>query len=33
VIGDPLDGLDRLSYDDFLKKWRHAGVVLRRAGH
>ena len=30
VIGDPLNGLDRISRDEFLKKWRFAGVVLKR---
>jgi predicted double-glycine peptidase len=31
VVGDPLDGLDRMSYDEFRRKWRFEGVVLRRA--
>jgi|ERR1035437_2803149 hypothetical protein len=30
IIGDPLGGLGRLSYDEFLKKWRFEGVVLKR---
>jgi predicted double-glycine peptidase len=30
VIGDPLGGLDRLSYQDFAKKWRFVGIVLQR---
>ena len=30
VVGDPLEGLQRLSYDEFLKKWRYEGVVLKR---
>jgi predicted double-glycine peptidase len=30
VIGDPLGGLDRLSYEDFAKKWRFIGVVIQR---
>jgi hypothetical protein len=30
VVGDPLNGLDRMSYDDFRKKWRFVGVVLKR---
>jgi len=30
IVGDPLTGLDRLSYDDFLKKWRFTGIVLKR---
>lgn len=32
VVGDPLGGLDRLSYQDFAKKWRFVGIVLRRNG-
>lgn len=32
VIGDPLGGLDRLSYQDFAEKWRFIGIVLRRQG-
>ena len=30
VVGDPLNGLDRMSYDDFRKEWRFVGVVLKR---
>jgi predicted double-glycine peptidase len=30
VIGDPLGGLDRLSYADFAKKWRFIGIVMQR---
>jgi predicted double-glycine peptidase len=30
VIGDPLGGLRRLSYDSFLKQWRFIGIVLQR---
>lgn len=30
VVGDPLEGLRRLPYDEFLKKWRYKGVVLKR---
>jgi Peptidase C39 family len=30
IVGDPLDGLDKMSYDDFLKKWRFVGIVLKR---
>ena len=32
VVGDPLGGLDRLSYEDFAKKWRFVGIVLQRQG-
>ena len=32
IVGDPLGGLDRLSYDEFAKKWRFVGIVLRRNG-
>ena len=32
VVGDPLGGLSRLSYDEFLKKWRFIGIVLKRNG-
>jgi len=28
VVGDPLNGLDRLSYDQFRREWRFVGVVL-----
>ncbi|MGA2749751.1 MAG: cysteine peptidase family C39 domain-containing protein [Verrucomicrobiota bacterium] len=30
VVGDPLNGLERISHDEFLKKWRFTGVVLKR---
>jgi len=30
VVGDPLGGLRRLPYDDFLKQWRFIGIVLTR---
>jgi predicted double-glycine peptidase len=30
VIGDPLGGLDRVSYADFAKRWRFIGIVLER---
>jgi predicted double-glycine peptidase len=30
VVGDPLNGLDRMTCDEFLKKWRFAGIVLKR---
>ena len=32
VVGDPLGGLDRISYQEFAKKWRFVGVVLQRSG-
>ncbi|MDR3460577.1 MAG: cysteine peptidase family C39 domain-containing protein [Verrucomicrobiae bacterium] len=30
VVGDPLGGLGRMSYDDFLKRWRFIGIVMKR---
>ena len=30
VVGDPLNGLDRISCDEFRKKWRFTGIVLKR---
>ena|SRR5258707_857435 len=30
IVGDPLAGRTRLSYDDFCKKWRFIGIVLQR---
>jgi predicted double-glycine peptidase len=30
VIGDPLGGLQRISYEEFEKKWRFEGIVLKR---
>jgi hypothetical protein len=30
VVGDPLNGLDKMSYADFRKEWRFIGVVLKR---
>ena len=30
IVGDPLNGLDRMTYDDFCKKWRFCGIVLER---
>jgi hypothetical protein len=29
VVGDPLNGLDKMTYDQFRRKWRFVGVVLR----
>jgi ABC-type bacteriocin/lantibiotic exporter with double-glycine peptidase domain len=30
VVGDPLNGLDRMSYNEFRQKWRFVRVVLKR---
>jgi len=30
IIGDPLDGKVKISYDDFLKKWCLVGIVMKR---
>lgn len=30
VVGDPLNGMEKLSYEEFQQKWRFAGVVLER---
>lgn len=30
VVGDPLNGLDKMSYEEFQQKWRFVGVVLKR---
>lgn len=30
IIGDPLNGLDRMSYQEFQQKWRFVGIVLKR---
>jgi predicted double-glycine peptidase len=30
IVGDPLNGLARMNYEDFLKKWRFCGIVLTR---
>jgi predicted double-glycine peptidase len=30
IVGDPLGGLDHLSYQQFAKKWRFIGIVLKR---
>jgi len=31
VLGDPLGGLDRLTYQEFAEKRRFIGIVLRRS--
>jgi hypothetical protein len=30
VVGDPLNGLEKMSYEEFLQKWRFVGIVLKR---
>ncbi|MBN1766510.1 MAG: hypothetical protein JW860_14745 [Sedimentisphaerales bacterium] len=30
VVADPLQGKTYLSHDEFRKKWRHSGIVLKR---
>jgi len=30
MVGDPLDGLGKMASEEFLKKWRFSGVVLKR---
>jgi ABC-type bacteriocin/lantibiotic exporter with double-glycine peptidase domain len=30
VIGDPLNGLEKISCEEFLQKWRFEGIVLKR---
>lgn len=30
IVGDPLDGLDKMSYEEFQQKWRFVGIVLKR---
>jgi hypothetical protein len=30
IVGDPLNGLDRISYAEFESQWRHVGIVLKR---
>ena len=30
IVGDPLGGLGRYSYQDFAQKWRFIGIVLQR---
>lgn len=30
IVGDPLAGMVRMSYDDFARKWRFIGIVLNR---
>ncbi|HET6250823.1 MAG TPA: cysteine peptidase family C39 domain-containing protein [Tepidisphaeraceae bacterium] len=32
IVGDPLNGRQKLSYEEFEGKWRFIGVVLKRAG-
>ena len=30
IVGDPLAGLTRLSYEEFCRRWRFVGIVLQR---
>jgi predicted double-glycine peptidase len=30
IVGDPLSGIEKLSYAEFEEKWRFAGIVLNR---
>jgi hypothetical protein len=30
IVGDPLNGLDKMTHEDFLKKWRFSGIALSR---
>ena len=30
-MGDQVGGLVKISYDEFLKKWRFIGIVLKRS--
>ena len=30
IVGDPLNGLEKLSYAEFADKWRFSGIVLKR---
>ena len=30
IVGDPLNGRDKMSYDEFQRVWRYQGIVLRR---
>jgi len=30
IVGDPLQGLNRWSYEEFERRWRHHGIVLQR---
>ena len=31
IVGDPIGGLERLTYQEFAEKWRFTGIVLRRS--
>ena len=31
LVGDPLNGLDRMSHAEFLKRWRFTGIVMKRS--
>ncbi|EEF60362.1 cysteine peptidase family C39 domain-containing protein [Pedosphaera parvula] len=30
VVGDPLSGMEKLSYEEFKDKWRFVGIILKR---
>ncbi len=30
IIGDPLNGLEKLTHEEFLQEWRYEGIVLKR---
>jgi ABC-type bacteriocin/lantibiotic exporter with double-glycine peptidase domain len=30
IVGDPLNGENRLTHEEFLRRWRRIGVTLRR---
>jgi hypothetical protein len=30
IVGDPLNGLEKLTYAEFQRKWRFEGIVLKR---
>ena len=30
IVGDPLNGLDTISPDEFLKQWRLCGIVITK---
>ena len=30
IVGDPLNGLEKMSYGEFRRKWRFVGIVLKR---
>ena len=30
IVGDPLKGRERLTYQEFMEKWRKIGVIVSR---